>query len=104
TNLFGHGKEPFWQQASTNLVKFVILLHQVLDGYVTLFQVYEHAINPDKLQARIAEGEERFRANERLIVKKADVIHVAGIDTSTWQEGPTQDALSTTGSPDLQAA
>ena len=37
TNLYGHGKEPFWQQASTNLVKFVILLHQVLDGYVTLF-------------------------------------------------------------------
>ena len=29
TNLFGRGKEPFWQQASTNLVKFVILLHQI---------------------------------------------------------------------------
>src|SRR5207249_4225821 len=37
TNLFGRGKEPFWQQASTNLVKFVILLHQTLDDYVTLF-------------------------------------------------------------------
>ena len=36
TNLFGRGKEPFWQQASTNLVKFVILLHQTLDDYVTL--------------------------------------------------------------------
>jgi hypothetical protein len=47
TNLYGRGKEPFWQQASTNLVKFVILLHQVLDDYVTLFQVYEHVINPD---------------------------------------------------------
>ena len=46
TNLFGRGKEPFWQQASTNLVKFVILLHQILDDYVTLFQVYEHVINP----------------------------------------------------------
>jgi len=29
TNLYGRGKEPFWQQASTNLVKFVILLHQM---------------------------------------------------------------------------
>jgi hypothetical protein len=46
TNLFGRGKEPFWQQASTNLVKFVILLHQTLDDYVTLFQLYEHVINP----------------------------------------------------------
>ena len=49
TNLFGRGKEPFWQQASTNLVKFVILLHQVLDDYVTLVQVYEHVISPAKL-------------------------------------------------------
>jgi hypothetical protein len=35
TNLFGRGKEPFWQQASANLAKFVILLHQVLEEYVT---------------------------------------------------------------------
>jgi hypothetical protein len=39
TNLFDTGQEPFWQQASTNLVKFVILLHQTLDNYMTLFQV-----------------------------------------------------------------
>ena len=52
TNLFGRSKEPFWQQASTNLVKFVILLHKTLDDYVTLFQVYEHVINPDKLRAQ----------------------------------------------------
>ncbi|MEO7888857.1 MAG: type IV secretion system DNA-binding domain-containing protein [Vicinamibacterales bacterium] len=68
TNLFGRGKEPFWQQASTNLVKFVILLHQVLDDYVTLFQVYEHVINADKLRARIAEGERHFQAEHRRIV------------------------------------
>lgn len=28
-NLYGRGKEPFWQQAYTNLVKFIILLHKV---------------------------------------------------------------------------
>jgi hypothetical protein len=104
TNLFGHGKEPFWQQASTNLVKFVILLHQVLDGYVTLFQVYEHAINPDKLQARIAEGDERFRVHERLIVKKADVVHATVVDPSAWQEGPTPGELWADAHPDLHAA
>ena len=32
-NLFGKGKDPFWQQAYTNLVKFIILLHKVLDDY-----------------------------------------------------------------------
>ena len=28
-NLFGRGKKPFWQQAYTNLIKFIILLHEV---------------------------------------------------------------------------
>jgi hypothetical protein len=35
-NLFGRGKEFFWQQAHTKLVKF-ILLHKVAYDYVTLF-------------------------------------------------------------------
>ena len=52
-NLFGRGKEPFWQQAYTNLVKFIILLHKVAFDYVTLFDVYECAINPELLESRI---------------------------------------------------
>jgi len=52
-NLFGRGKEPFWQQAYTNLVKFIILLHKVLYDYVTLFDIYEGAINPGLLEQRI---------------------------------------------------
>ena len=44
--MFGRGKEPFWQQAYTNLVKFIILLHKTLYDYVTLFEVYECTINP----------------------------------------------------------
>ena len=59
-NLFGRGKEPFWQQAYTNLVKFIILLHKVAFDYVTLFDVYECAINPDLLEARIKEAERRL--------------------------------------------
>ena len=57
-NLFGRGKEPFWQQAYTNLVKFVILLHKVAYDYVTLFNVYECAISPPLLDQRIQEAEE----------------------------------------------
>src|SRR5437870_7065029 len=51
-NLFGRGKEPFWQQAYTNLVKFIILLHKVAFDYVTLFDVYECAINPELLESK----------------------------------------------------
>jgi len=57
-NLFGRGKEPFWQQAYTNLVKFIILLYKVAFGYVTLFDVYQCAISPPFLEQRIYEAEE----------------------------------------------
>ena len=59
-NLFGRGKEPFWQQAYTNLVKFIILLHKVAFDYVTLFDVYQCAINPELLERKIAEAERRL--------------------------------------------
>ena len=56
-NLYGRSKEPFWQQAYTNLVKFIILLHKVAYDYVTLFDVYECAISPPLLLERIKEAE-----------------------------------------------
>src|SRR5690606_27231593 len=62
-NLFAKGNEPFWQQAYTNLVKFIIVLHKVLYDYVTLFDVYECAINPVLLEERINKARELFRAD-----------------------------------------
>ena len=103
TNLFGRGQEPFWQQASTNLVKFVILLHQVLDDYVTLFQVYEHAISPDKLRAKIAEGERRFTAkNRRLVVDKREHLLTPVLSPWTWYDDDEVDQSWTHWSSDLE--
>ncbi len=51
--LFGKGKEPFWQQASTNLVKFLILLHRVTDDYVTLRDIYRTALDERALKDKI---------------------------------------------------
>ncbi len=73
-NLFGRGKEPFWQQAYTNLVKFIILLHKVNYDYVTLFDVYECAINPEKLEFKIKEGERLFQTEEYILVSDAEYI------------------------------
>lgn len=47
-NLFGKSKEPFWQQAYTDLLKFVISLRRIADGYTTLAEVY-HDIIEDSL-------------------------------------------------------
>ena len=59
-NLFGKSKEPFWQQAYTNLVKYIILLHKIAYDYVTLFDVYECAIAPSVLERRIREADQRL--------------------------------------------
>jgi len=67
-NLFGKGKEPFWQQAYTNLVKFIIQLHKVAYDYLTLFDVYECAINPELLEKRIHEAERLLQSRTYCII------------------------------------
>jgi TraM recognition site of TraD and TraG len=71
-NLFGKGKEPFWQQAYTNLVKFIILLHKIAYDYVTLFDVYECAISPDILEKKIQDAERRLEERYFLLVSAPD--------------------------------
>ena len=44
-NLFGKSKEPFWQQAYTDLLKFVILLRRMTDGYTTFAEVYRYILD-----------------------------------------------------------
>lgn len=44
-NLFGKSKEPFWQQAYTDLLKFVILLRRLTDGYTTFSEVYRYILD-----------------------------------------------------------
>ncbi len=65
---FGKGGDPFWSMASTNVVKFLILLHRLVDGYVTLFDVYHSAINPELLETKIREGEERLYPKRRVLL------------------------------------
>src|SRR5215472_6564432 len=73
-NLFGRGKEPFRQQAYTNLVKFIILLHKVAYDYVTLFNVYECAISPPLLEQRIREAERKLGESNSLLVSVQDYL------------------------------
>jgi hypothetical protein len=68
---FGKGSDPFWSMASTNVVKFIILLHRLVDGYVTLFDVYHCAINADLLQAKIRQGEALFAPKRRVVLEPA---------------------------------
>lgn len=74
-DFFGNGKEPLWQQAYTNLVKFLILLHRVADDYVTLFDVYVCAINPDQLAEVIAGAKARVSAGSTQILAEVEQFH-----------------------------
>jgi hypothetical protein len=69
-NLFGRGKEPLWQQAYTNLVKFIILLHKVAFNYVTLFDIYECAIDNATLERKINEAERRLVESDFVLLDK----------------------------------
>ena len=101
-NLFGKGKEPFWQQAYTNLLKFIILLHKILFDYVTLFEVYECAINPDRLEELIKEGERRLLTREFILIDDAAYVAHAElaehpwerVEATQWMKAPASDSLA----------
>ena len=102
-NLFGRGDEPFWQQAYTNLVKFIILLHKVVDDYVTLFDVYESAINPDRIADRLAAGERRLsESGVAASVEAAQVDAVPGLRGFTWVREPSTGRMLTELTPALE--
>ena len=83
----------------------MILLHQVLDDYVTLYQVYEHAINPDKLGAKILAGDRRFAAkNRRLVVNKAVHAKTAAFEKWTWEDDSSAREVWSHWSFDLEEA
>jgi len=90
TALYGKSKDPFWQQAYSNLVKFVILLHKVVDEYVTLNQVYECAINPGKLATKIQQGETLFAELQQKTKPSSFVL----LDTAAYSQRTDLDAAA----------
>jgi hypothetical protein len=58
--IWGAGKEPFWQQSYTDLVRYVILLHRVRDNYVTLLDVFRTVISAGRLEEMLVEVGARF--------------------------------------------
>ena len=84
--LFGKGKEPFWQQAYTNLVRWIIELHRVFpERWVTLQQVYRCAIDPDLFAAKIEEAEKLSDdLNNGTVFVKEDVLEAQFINLAEW--------------------
>ena len=103
--LFGRSKEPFWQQASTNLVRNIIELYRVTEGWVTLRDVYNCAIDKDRLGKLIEDAEAQVTAPEdaesRLAISKRDcTFHHDALNEWDWRRDGDE-IMSAVSNPDL---
>ena len=74
TSIWGRGKEPFWQQSYTDLVRYVILLHRVRDGYLTLVDIFRTVISAGQLEQLLAETGSRLSMTAYVAISKDDYI------------------------------
>ena len=90
--LFGKSREPFWQQAYTNLVRWIVELHRLLPGgWVTLQDVYRCTIDAELLARKI--GEAREMADKecpvRAIIAAKDLTeHKQALEDAAWEAVP----------------
>jgi hypothetical protein len=102
-NLYGRGDDPFWAQAQVNLIKFLILLHQVVDGYVTLWDVYVCAINPDRVAAKLKAGAWRYGPLESVVVAADDYVKAPDLSELEWTIDATAGTLTVPRTADIDA-
>ncbi len=69
--IWGKGKEPFWQQSYTDLVRWVILLHRVRDGYVTMLDIFRTVISAGTLEQMLTDIGRRLTEISFVGVEKA---------------------------------
>ena len=93
--LFGKSREPFWQQAYTNLVRWIIELFRLLPGgWVTLRDIYRCTVDAELFAHKI--GEARALADRvcpvRAVISHDDLTgHPEGLKEWTWEQVPGTD-------------
>jgi hypothetical protein len=70
TSIWGKGKEPFWQQSYTDLVRYVIMLHRIRDEYLTMVDLFRTVISAGKLEEMLTEVGSRFSATSYIGIGK----------------------------------
>jgi hypothetical protein len=70
--IWGKGKEPFWEQSYTDLVRYVIMLHRIRDGYVTLLDIFRTVISSGTLERMLIETGRRYTVVSFVGVGKRD--------------------------------
>ena len=70
TSIWGKGREPFWQQSYTDLVRYVILLHRIRDGYLTMVDLFRTVISAGCLEEMLIEVGSRFSQTKYIGIGK----------------------------------
>jgi hypothetical protein len=70
TSIWGKGKEPFWQQSYTDLVRYVIMLHRIRDGYLTMVDLFRTVISAGRLEEMLTEVGSRFSTTSYIGIGK----------------------------------
>lgn len=85
-NLFGKSKEPFWQQAYVDLLRFVILLRRLTDGYTTLSDVYRCCLDEALIDHDIRELKRLVSGPSDVILlpKVEHALHCAQTPSTLW--------------------
>ena len=90
--LFGKSGEPFWQQAYTNLVRWIIEVHRLLPGgWVTLRDIYRCTVDAELLGRRIGEARklaDRLRPHRAVISHEDMIAYPQALEAWAWERVP----------------
>ena len=90
--LFGKSREPFWQQAYTNLVRWIVEVHRLLPGgWVTLRDIYRCTVDAELLGRRIGEARklaDRLRPLRAVISHEDMIAHPQALEEWAWERVP----------------
>ncbi|MYC87691.1 MAG: TraM recognition domain-containing protein [Gemmatimonadales bacterium] len=96
--LFGKSREPFWQQAYTNLVRWIVELHRLLPGgWVTLRDIYRCTVDAKLFANRIGEakGEALRRCPMRVVIAAKDLhAHKKALESWGWDMAPGAETVA----------
>ena len=105
--LFGKSREPFWQQAYTNLVRWIVELHRLLPGgWVTLRDIYRCTVDAKLFARKIGEAkaEALRRCPMRAVIAAKDLNdHKKALRDWGWDMAPGSAEVACRLDPDRAA-
>ncbi|MYG49726.1 MAG: type IV secretion system DNA-binding domain-containing protein [Gemmatimonadales bacterium] len=105
--LFGKSREPFWQQAYTNLVRWIVELHRLLPGgWVTLRDIYRCTVDAKLFSNKIGEAKaEALRRCPMRVVTAAKVLtkHKKTLGAWDWDMAAGSDTVACSLDPERAA-